>query len=133
MDTNNEIRRGRPSKFTTEQIAKALDLVNNGATLAAAAEATGMTVQNVMYHRRKANGESGTRARVVSADPLVSQETGLISKYDGEISRLESTIEKAQTRLKETITKRRRVAKALGLITDVTPEEAAAALVVPTE
>lgn len=123
MDTQNtQIRgRGRPSKYTTEQLNTVLEMLRSGSTIAAAAAATGMSAQNVSYHKRKAGitgaAVPGVLPTVVS-DPLTSQETSLIAKYDGEIARLESTIERATARLKETVTKRRRVAKVLGLITE---------------
>jgi hypothetical protein len=120
METQNELRgRGRPSKYSNEQIEQALNMVRNGSTLSAAAKASGLTPQNVMYYKKRA-GISGASVPgvlpTVAVDPLTSVEESLLAKYDGEIGRLEATIAKATARLKETVTKRRRVARALGLL-----------------
>ncbi len=120
METQSELRgRGRPSKYSAEQIEQALNMVRNGSTLEAAAKASGLTAQNVMYYKKKAGISGASLPGVlptVAVDPLASVETQLLAKYDGEIGRLEATIAKATARLKETVTKRRRVARALGLL-----------------
>lgn len=126
MDTNESMvrGRGRPSQYSAEQIGKAMDMIRTGSTLKAAAEAAGMTIQNVMYYKRKQGVAGATVPGIMPttvSDPLALTETTLVSKYDTEIQRLEATIERASARLKETVTKRRRVAKALGLITEETP------------
>lgn len=124
METQN-IRRGRPRKYTNEQIEKAMSLIRGGSTIAHAARETGMAAQNVIYYKHR-NGITGAAVPgvlpTVMVDPLAATESSLLAKYDGEIGRLEATIQKATARLKETVTKRRRVARALGLVESSDPE-----------
>lgn len=114
MENSNQTRTspGRPSKYSTDQVERVRAMLTSGATLRATAEATGMPEQSVMYYKKKFGLKSET------AKQGLSTEQALIDNYDAEIEKLKSVIEAATTRLRETTTKRRRVARALGLISE---------------
>lgn len=121
MDNINSTVRtgpGRPRTYSQEQIDRALELIRSGQTMTAASKTTGLTVERIAYYKRKAGltGASVPGAMpTVTTDPLTGWETGLLRKYDTEILQLESTIEKATERLKATLSKRKRVERALSV------------------
>jgi cell division septum initiation protein DivIVA len=111
-NTTNRTHPGRPSKYSAEQVEQVRTMLTSGATLRATAEATGVPEQSVMYYKKKFGLKSETAAHGLST------EQALIANYDTEIEKLKAVIETATTRLRETTTKRRRVARALGLISE---------------
>lgn len=107
--------RGRPSKYSEETKNKVVEILTKGGTLREAAEATGMSVQAVSYHKRKygIRGPRDTSPHTEpSLNPFDAEENRLIAKYDSEISRTEDLIKRATARLKLTLTKRNKLAKA---------------------
>ena len=112
-----DTRRGRPSHYTPEQVEAALAMINKGVKTAEVAKATGMTLSNLNYYKRRA----GKTATVIPSTDTDNVEAVLLKKYDQEIAMLESTIETATTRLKTLAAKRKRVEKALSVGDAATP------------
>lgn len=108
--TSTTTKRGRPSQHSPEAISKGLTLIAEGKSIVDAAREVAMKPETLAYYKRRASG-----GETKSATDFVSDEARLIANYDVEISNLRKTIDEATTRLKTTMVKRNRVAKALGI------------------
>lgn len=129
MTKNNNVIRitpGRTGKYDPETIQKGLMILQKGGTLREAAQATGMTVQALQYHKKKYNvrgprdhaqpyQQTSTSPNTTqTVDPLAQSEERLFSQFDEEISRHEEVLRKVLARLRTTIERRNNLASALG-------------------
>lgn len=102
---------GRPRTYDDNTVKEMLALLESGKTQREVAEKFGMSVQTVQYWKRKMSGSTPARTNALNTD-----EHKLIAGYDSKIAKLGAVVEAATNELRELTAKRKRLAKAVGLV-----------------